>query len=81
LDLKGSLLWNGSDEIPRVPSIFVGRNGILVVFSSAEGSEWNSENSFNFCSTVQILSCFLFPGRVICADPRDVEIHVNIFAI
>jgi hypothetical protein len=50
LVLKGSLPRNCSDGIQRVPSIFVPRNRIPVIFSSAEDSESNSKSSFYFCS-------------------------------
>ncbi len=51
LGLKGSLPRNGSDGIPRIPSIFVPQNRIPVIFSSTEDSERNSESSFYFFST------------------------------
>ncbi len=59
LGLKGSLPQNGSNGIIRIPSIFVPKNGIPVIFSSAEDSECNSESSYYFCSTEQNSGYFL----------------------
>jgi hypothetical protein len=55
---KLSLPRNGSDGIPRVPSIFVPQNGILIIFSSAEGSKRNSASSSLFCFTERF--CVVF---------------------
>jgi hypothetical protein len=63
LGLKGSLPQNGSDRIQRVPSIFIPRNRIPVIFSSAEDSERNSKSFFYFCSTEQNSELFSLPRK------------------
>jgi hypothetical protein len=59
--LKRSLPRNGSDGIPRIPSIFIPQNRIPVIFSFAEDSERNSESSFYFCSTERNSELFSLP--------------------
>jgi hypothetical protein len=63
LGLKGSLPRNCSDGIQRVPSIFVPRNRIPVIFSSVEDSERNSESSFYFCSREWNSELFSLPRK------------------
>jgi hypothetical protein len=47
----------------RVPSIFGPRNGIPVIFASAEDSEGNSESFFYFCSMEQNSEFFSPPQK------------------